>query len=222
MYQESRWLEVGIGVLAIIGLLAVFVAGILGIRALLNVRGTGGPSDGIAGIGVPPPPAPPPPPAEAPPPPVGAMPPPAIIAGPPRTTVYPQSGYRAVPGGTPDLSVQIIDTGILVGGEGGEFRHTDAVGPNEFPALVFDIMNAGTAVSESWEFSATLPTFAGFFSSETQARLAPGDRIRFTLGFRPLNRAGPTTAVITIDPTNRLRDARRANDVATTTFTRIP
>lgn len=76
----------------------------------------------------------------------------------------------------------------------------------------------GTAVSKKWKFAANLPTDYGDFQSELQNELSPGDRVRFTIGFRHPRRQGENPAVITVDPQNELHDANRANDHATTTI----
>lgn len=236
MLPNRRWFQIATSALAGIGLIAVLAAGGFGFSALLKTRhqvpdSRAAVADVVATPG-----------ASAETPPVALPPPPGFAMaaaahsisraqpGPealrteteqnagattPKAT---DNGSRTLPSGRPDLSVSIVDTGILAGGEKGEFRHADAVNASDYPAVLFEVANIGTAVSDQWEFSATLPTIAGFFNSETQPKIAPGDRIRYTLGFRPISRP-EGTVVITVDPHNRLRDPNRANDTARTVFT---
>lgn len=233
MTEKPRWLEISMSALAIIGLLAVLAGGAFGVRALFAGRRDAGAIGELAAAGIQPQnDSAGPQPAAVPQPPPGfavtavPQPPsplPAPAAAPSRTVTSGDSAPRTAVGGIPDLAVAIVDTGVMVGGgESAEFRHTDAVRASDQPAIVFDVSNAGSAVSEPWSFSATLPTFAGRFTSETQPRLAPGERIRFTLTFRPIDRSAAAVAVITVDPQNALRDKNRLNDVATTTFILIP
>lgn len=116
--------------------------------------------------------------------------------------------------GVPDLTVRVITTGIMNAATG-ELRPAPSVGQGERAGVMFDVINIGTAVSGRWRFSANVPTLGGSFASESQAPLAPGDRVRFTIGFGDLIRSGENAAVFTVDPGNELKDANRANDTAT-------
>lgn len=154
---------------------------------------------------------------------LGAALPTAPAVGPATAHVYPLDGsgarYQILPNGTPDFSVQIIDVGII-DDLTGAFVATSSVGSGRQAAVVFDVSNIGTAVSEPWQFGAKLPTVGGDFTSEVQQSLAPGDRIRFTIGFQNLNQLGENTATFTVDPSEKLKDASRANNTATATVVR--
>lgn len=139
--------------------------------------------------------------------------PPVVVTRRPAPVPAPVSNARA------DLAIQVHDTGIIEP-LSGQFRHAENINFGDQPAVVFDVTNLGSARSEGWQFSANLPTFAGLYTSPDQHSLDPGERIRFTLGFRDLARTGSNTATITLDPANRVSDSNRANDVATATFTR--
>lgn len=135
-----------------------------------------------------------------------------------RTKVYPVGPQlRTLPGGVPDLGVRIIDIG-MVDEASGDFVHATSTRRGAQAAVVFEVSNIGTAVSKKWQFAANLPINYGDFQSELQSELAPGDRVRFTLGFRHPRARGANQVVITVDPRNELRDANRDNDYATTTI----
>lgn len=156
-------------------------------------------------------------------PPAAKPPPPAtvrVVPGPAKVSTYPGgSQYRILPNGVPDLSISVIATG-LIDDSTGEFQPAAAVTRLQQAGVVFDVTNIGAAVSDQWRFSTNLPTFAGLFTSDPQPALAPGERIRFTIGFRYLILSGPNAVVFTLDPGNSIRDANRSNDVATTTVIR--
>lgn len=147
------------------------------------------------------------------PPPAAEPVPPAVVTRRPAPVLSPALGARA------DLAIQIIDTGIIEPSSG-QFRHAESINLGDQPAVVFDVTNLGSVRSEGWQFSVNLPTFAGLYTPPDQQPLNPGERIRFTLGFRNLVRTGSNTVTITLDPANRVSDSNRANDVATATFTR--
>ena len=134
-----------------------------------------------------------------------------------RITVYDILEYLA--GGMADLAVQIVDTGIATGGGVG-FVHTDPIPAGERPAIVFSVINAGTAVSERWQFTLNLPAPDGRFTSELQLPLAPGEGRRFTIGFSELLRQGENQATVTVFPWKGSGDANAANDAATALLTR--
>lgn len=227
MGRNTRWFDAAITILAAIGLIAIFAVGIIGAKRLVQKRLN---SQTASGAGVP---APAPDqaaiaaepesaadvqvsvlPSAAPVPSVL----PAPVPEPANTPAIPPPASLPLPNPIPDFAVTMVDAGIITAG--GDFRHATSVSRGEEPAIVFDIANIGTAVSERWQFTAVLPTFGGQFTSQSQLPLAPGDRVRFTLGFRDLARQGENAAVITIDPTNSLKDRNRTNDSAMARFFR--
>lgn len=139
-----------------------------------------------------------------------------LSAGTPSIKVYPvgQAG-RIAPNGVPDLKVDVIDVGIINPVDG-QFSHATSTSKNTEIGVIFDISNAGTAVSNKWRFQAHLPiVYDSDFLSEFQEPLKPGEKVRFTLGFKNPWRNGENSIVLTIDPQNELRDANRGNDSAT-------
>jgi hypothetical protein len=148
--------------------------------------------------------------------------PPATKPGSVKTTITKigTSTPPILPNGTPDLAVRIVDVGII--NASGVFVATSSVFRTQQAAVVFDIMNNGTAVSKQWDFTAILPIAVdGYYHSEAQQPLSPGDRFRFTLGFTDLNAIGENKFVMTVDPANSLKDSNRSNDSATATIFRI-
>lgn len=202
MERRWGWFEIGVQAFALVGLIAVLGLGALGIRRLFLRRAAAPPVAGsTAAIAVEPKHST----AE----PVRSLPPPwnaAKSPSSPRSTIA-------------DLAVTIIGTGVL-DAAGGAFRSQETISRGEQPAILFEVINLGGVSSERWRFTAGLPTFAGQFSSPEQPPLAPGERVRFTLGFLELNGPGANRAVITVDPENRLRDADRENDFAAAVLVR--
>lgn len=141
-----------------------------------------------------------------------------------KVTRYPvkitSSDQPILPNGKPDLVVTIVNIGT-VNEATGAFSATSSVRVAEPGGVVFDISNIGTAVSGTWEFAANLPTDSGLFVSDPQPSLKPGEKIRYTLGFRALAKSGPNTVTITIDPRNAVNDSNRANDFVSTTIFRM-
>jgi len=167
--------------------------------------------------------APPSPPGEPAPPPAATVnsgtpqPRSAIIQGPTTRTTFPVSlaPLRNDPNGIPDLAIAVVAVGTI--DPSGAFTATSSLRRSDQIGIVFEVTNRGTALSAPWFFTANLPTRDGAFRSPTQLPLVPGDTVRYTIGFLNPNPSGSNTAVFTIDPSNSLRDANRANDVATTT-----
>lgn len=146
----------------------------------------------------------------------------AAKPGPVKTTITKigTSAPAVLPNGTPDLSVRIVDVGII--NASGVFVATSSVFRTQQAAVMFDIVNNGTAVSKQWDFTAILPIAVdGYYHSDMQQPLSPGDRIRFTLGFTDLNTVGENKFVMTVDPSNSLKDSNRSNDSATATIFKI-
>lgn len=139
-----------------------------------------------------------------------------------KTTVYPiqgGSGSRAFdPNGYPDLAIEIIDIGILVGDT---FIKSSSVGQGQRAAVMFSVKNLGTNITPDWKFKANLPTRNGEFTSETQTPLYPGDRIEFTIGFDNPANAGSNTVHLVVDPEGRIfKDPNRVNNYASAVIQR--
>lgn len=222
MRSYGLWFEISLRALAAVGVAAIFGLGIFGIGKLIKERpllkdGPGqtaavasaqnkSPASSTESVAA------------------GSSATPEVssgaVAGEAQTKIYPRSSaFQVLPNGVSDLAAQIINTGVIDDASG-EFSVATSVPRNQQAAIVFDIVNIGTAVSDSWNFSANLPSPDGYFNSETQPPLKPGDRIRFTIGFKNLNQPGENKAILTVDPKNAIRDANRNNDYATATLIR--
>lgn len=160
---------------------------------------------------------PPPPPGKTPPPP----PPPAPKTPPPPIKIpIGPNPPPILPNGTPDLAIRIIEIGVL--DDAGNFTATSSSKLEQQVGVIFDVTNQGTATSKQWDFFVSLPILdRNTYRSDMQKPLAPGDRIRFTMGFGPLQSKGQNKAIFTIDPENSLKDSNHANDSATATFLRL-
>lgn len=148
--------------------------------------------------------------------------PPSVTAPPPapkpKDTDY--SGITKVePTGQPDLEIKIINSGSL-NTVTQEFTPGASVMRDRSAAVVFDVQNIGKNYSGEWKFSAKLPIPQSDYISSVQQSLAPGDRIRFTIGFGELVNSGINTATFTVDSELAVNDLDRANNSATATVTR--
>src|SRR3989344_5219558 len=133
------------------------------------------------------------------------------------TSVTPMSDSKA----KSDLSARIVSLGTL--DASGAYTVGQSVRAGSRAAVRFEIENVGTKTAEFWSFNAVLPTSPYFiFHSETQPRLAPGDKIQYTLGFDQIDKAA-TGGVVTInvDPANSIPESSEDNNIATGTYTII-
>lgn len=222
MKSYGRWFEISLRAFAATGVAAIFGLGIFSIEKLIEDRsaiegGSGQTAAVVSGENKPPASS-----TES----AAARPPASAafssgaVAGESQTKIYSRSSVlKILPNGVSDLAVRIINTGII-DDVSGEFAVATSVPRNQQAAIVFDIINIGTAVSDPWNFYANLPSPDGYFNSETQPALRPGDRVRFTIGFKDLNQPGENKAILTVDPKNAIRDANRNNDYATATLIR--
>ncbi|MEK7613506.1 MAG: CARDB domain-containing protein [Patescibacteria group bacterium] len=122
------------------------------------------------------------------------------------------------PNGPTDLVARIIELGVVDKTTG---AFTASSTPNRSTithrvAVRFAVENVGTRTSPQWTFNAVLPTFPShIFSSPMQQALGPGDRIEFTIGFDSLADTNEGTLVINVDPSNRINEANKINNILT-------
>ena len=144
----------------------------------------------------------------------------ALTPGQQKSKVYLTEGSVAPIGtGAANLSIEIIDVGII-NESTNVFQHATSVSQNMRAGTVFDVTNRGGVASQPWVFRALLPVANGNFRSDTQDPLAPGSKVRFTIGFKDLTNAGNNSIIITVDPDNQLSDADRTNNTASTSIYR--
>lgn len=139
--------------------------------------------------------------------------------------VFPISDSRSVsnPNGQVDLSVRIIDTGIIDTKD--LFIPSKEIGATQNGAIKFSVTNIGSKTSDNWTFNVVLPTYPmHIFHSTGQKALQPGDRIDFTLGFDQLNaRLSEGVITVNVDPAGSIRNEfNRDNNIAQITFKITP
>lgn len=139
--------------------------------------------------------------------------PPALATPPPAVPFPPSPAARSAP----DLAIRIVDVGT-VGRQGSTFMPAASVGRGERPAIVFDVLNIGTAVSGRWQFTANAP--AGPFVSAFYQPLGPGEGVRLTVSFPELRGEGGSTLTVGVAPWSPASDADQANNTATAVFVR--
>lgn len=163
--------------------------------------------------------------------PVPAVPQPIIQPGTPSTTYYPQVPGGATPppinpNGVPDLSIQILATGIASTSTATtteSFSPKSSILQGQRPAIQFIVKNIGTNESGEWNFNAQIPTSlaGGDFTSAPQPSLRPGDFVLFTIAFDDLRNTGENRARFLVDPSAKItKDQNRLNNEATAVITR--
>jgi hypothetical protein len=131
------------------------------------------------------------------------------------TYVITQAGRASDPNGRADLSVTILDTGIV--DSNNVYVKTGTISRQQKGAVRFVIENLGSKTVESWNFSAVLPTLPmHIFSSPMQPALGPGDKIEYTLAFDQVDGAATqNTITINADPSNMIwNEATENNNIA--------
>ncbi len=138
-----------------------------------------------------------------------------VLRGMPPTASTPEYGKA-------DLKPTVIETGS-VDKVTNAFTAKPALYRGDRAAVRFSVANLGTKSSGAWSFNIVVPTFPNeTFHSETQASLAPGDRIEFTLGFDAIYEDGDRTLVVNADPTGSIQEASEENNIARAVFTLAP
>jgi hypothetical protein len=126
---------------------------------------------------------------------------------------------NVVTNGKPDLRVRVIATGTL-NKTTGQFTPTTAFKSGDRVAVQFEISNAGTGYTGTWNWSALLPTpDSKLYQSGSQASLAPQSGAIFTLGFDNLKQANASLLLISADPGNFVSESNESNNTASATFT---
>src|SRR3989344_2893221 len=144
--------------------------------------------------------------------------PPSQTAGTQTSNTFPMGTGAAVsnPNGAIDLTGRVIEVGIVN-------KTTNVFTASSTPmrnppgsrlAIRFAVENIGTKRSSMFDFNAVLPTFpAHIFSSPMQQELGPGDRIEFTLAFDSFVDADTGVFTLNIDPSGRIMEPNKANNI---------
>ncbi|HEY4473867.1 MAG TPA: hypothetical protein VI957_01760 [Candidatus Paceibacterota bacterium] len=157
--------------------------------------------------------------------PVTTIPPPqTATAGTATSNTFPIGTGAAAsnPSGFIDLTGRVIEVGI-VNKTTNEFTASSTPmrnPPGARLAIRFAVENVGTKRSSMFDFNAVLPTFpAHIFSSPMQQELGPGDRIEFTLAFDSFVDATSSVFTLNIDPSSRIMEPNKANNILKYTMT---
>lgn len=128
------------------------------------------------------------------------------------------SGVVSDPNGRPDLAPKILAVGIL--DSENNFIEKEVIEINDRVAVKFSIENLGTKRSETWRFTAVLPTkVINFFDSPFQIPLNPGDRIEYTIAFDGIkDRGSEAVFTVNVDPGNTINETSEANNLAKRTI----
>lgn len=126
----------------------------------------------------------------------------------------------SAPYGFPDLITSITAVGYLATTSADSFVASATVPAGSRPAVRFTIKNAGTNVTGSWRFSASIPTQTAYiFQSQSQQSLAPGDSIDYILGFDQANRGSNQTISVTANFDNAVAESNKNNNSASAAVT---
>jgi hypothetical protein len=132
--------------------------------------------------------------------------------------------------GASDLSVVILDTGIL-NGYNGQYVQTNSVRTTDQVRIHFVVKNLGGTATGPWTLTTNLPVSNNYNNNSTtnyysgnnsnsngaiQASLAPGAIADFFLTFTGLQTTGYSNITITVNPAGGYADANPSNNTATT------
>ncbi len=121
--------------------------------------------------------------------------------------------------GLPDLVVTINVIGYLATTSAESFVASTTVPSGGRPAVNFTIRNAGSNVSGSWRWSASIPTQTSYiYMSQPQQSLAPGDSIDYTLGFDQANPGANQPVSISANFDRAVSESNTNNNNASATF----
>ena len=114
--------------------------------------------------------------------------------------------------GLPDLSVRILETGII-NRYTGLFGASSYISSSDRVGIKFEVSNIGTNVANSWRFNASLPTNPyQLYPGGVQNPLYPGDKIQFTIGFDNIQQRSGNQVTINIDPDNTIIESSESNN----------
>lgn len=121
--------------------------------------------------------------------------------------------------GKADLSVRILETGIV---DNGKFVRSNYSTIYDKVGIRFEVVNQGSRSTGDWKFHADLPSTdssVASFTSETQSSLAPGEKAVFVIGYDQA-RQGTHSVTIAVDPNNAIDETTNSNNTATVSVTR--
>ncbi len=139
-------------------------------------------------------------------------------APPKRETIVIPQGRASDPNGYTDLTARVIEVGYM--DPSGAFVASSTPSRQYRIAVRFAIENVGSKTSNEFTFSAVLPTFPPYtYFSPAQVALGPGDRIEFTIGFDSFEQDNTGDFVVNVDPSARVNERDKANNIIRYTVT---
>ncbi len=144
------------------------------------------------------------------------------VPGKTSTSTLQISGVSVTPGvpALPDLKTTITAVGYLATSSAESFVASSTVPTGDRPAIRFTIKNIGTKATDTWRFSASIPTQNSYvYASPDQQSLAPGDSIDYALGFDSATAGSNKIISVTADFENLITESDEHNNAASTTIT---
>lgn len=121
--------------------------------------------------------------------------------------------------GKTDLSVTILETGIM---SNGKFVKANASSGNDWAAIKFEVQNLGDKETGEWLLKAELPISdqtKNPYTPTMQSSLKPGEKATFVISYDFPN-YGTNTAKIILDPNNTLTESNETNNSASVQMVR--
>lgn len=147
------------------------------------------------------------------------------------TQTFPVSGTGIVqtsnPNGSVDLVARVIEVGVINKTTGAFTASSTpslkAMGDQYRIGVRFAVENDGTKTSPQFDFNAVLPTLPSYiFSAPMQQALTPGDRIEFTLAFDSFDNSSAHIFTVNVDPSSRINESTKANNIVHYAITTSP
>ena len=138
----------------------------------------------------------------------------------PKPSTSASTPAQPAPAAYVDLAVRVIEIGV-VDRETGTFTASSTPMRGNRIAVRFAVENKGTKVSPQWSFNAVLPTLPSYvYVAPMQQELGPGDRIEYTIGFDTFQTNSDSgDIVINVDPTGRVNEPNKENNIIRYTVT---
>lgn len=133
----------------------------------------------------------------------------------PIVTVVPVPGTAAPLYGKADLTARLLERGYLKSADTDSFVKSSTVPDGKRPAVRFRVTNIGTNETDSWIFTAKLPTKPAYtYKSRSQQNLKPNQYADYTLGYdRPKD--GDNDIIIKLDTEDDVNESNENNNSLT-------
>jgi hypothetical protein len=124
--------------------------------------------------------------------------------------------------GTADLSIRILDTGV-VNRSTGAYTAQSTLGSSDRVGVRFEVTNSGSTATGAWKFHADLPATddrIAHYDSDSEPTLNPGQTMTFTVTFETLKYQGDNTVTISVDSAHQVSESNENNNTASATIIR--